>query len=172
MIKMNRTTEYGLIALRHMSRKADESSAGAVTSAREVADTYGFPFEITAKTLQRLKDVGLIGSEQGARGGYALKRTLQEITLAEFLDLMEGPQAVVACTSLEADPKVLAKSGCEYGGRCEVKHVMTGLNERLKSFLNSIRLSELAAHSAGIHGSTGGSRVSILPMSAMSGEEP
>src|SRR6185437_15556598 len=64
MIKLNRTTEYGLMALRHMNQK---SKAGPeLTSAREVADVFGLPFEITAKTLQRMKEIGLIHSSQGA----------------------------------------------------------------------------------------------------------
>src|SRR3954467_14490649 len=114
MIKLNRTTEYGLMALRHMSRKRAE-----VTSAREIADTYGLPFEITAKTLQRLKDTGLIQSAQGARGGYTLQRPLGEVNLAEFLNLMEGPQSVVACAGSLANPDGSAvaaeapESGCE-----------------------------------------------------------
>ncbi|MBI2711274.1 MAG: IscS subfamily cysteine desulfurase [Bdellovibrio sp.] len=50
-----------------------------MTSAREIADTYGLPFEITAKTLQRLKETGLIESAHGAKGGYTLHRSLDEI---------------------------------------------------------------------------------------------
>jgi Rrf2 family protein len=134
MIKLNRTTEYGLMALRHMSRKKSE-----VTSAREIADSYGLPFEITAKTLQRLRDSGLIQSAQGARGGYTLQRSLSEVSLAEFLRLMEGTQAVVACAGSATE-----ESGCEYHGRCEIKHVMSGLNARVFSFLSGIRLAELA----------------------------
>ncbi len=163
MLKMNRTTEYGLIALRHMNRKG--LSSHAVTSAREISDTYGFPFEITAKTLQRLKDVGLIGSEQGARGGYALKRTLQDVTLEEFLNLMEGPQAVVACTGESLVPREqpgLSRAGCEYGGKCEIKQVMNTLNDRFKTFLGGIRLAEIA----------GGNQETLVPLSRMSGEEP
>jgi Rrf2 family protein len=146
MIKLNRTTEYGLMALRHMSRKRTE-----VTSAREIADSYGLPFEITAKTLQRLKDTGLIQSAQGARGGYTLSRELTDVTLAEFLHLMEGPQAVVACASLgdPTDPESLsatnAKGPCEYNGRCEIKHLMSDLNQRVYGFLSGIRLAELAS---------------------------
>jgi Rrf2 family protein len=137
MIKLNRTTEYGLMALRHMSRKRSE-----VTSAREIADSYGLPFEITAKTLQRLKDTGLIQSAQGARGGYTLQRPLGDVTLAEFLSLMEGPQAVVACAASAAAEQ--GEAGCEYRSRCEIKHVMSDLNSRLYSFLSGIRLSEIA----------------------------
>lgn len=135
MVKLNRTTEYGLMAMRHMSRKRSE-----VTSAREIADTYGLPFEITAKTLQRLKDTGLIQSAQGARGGYTLLKSLSDVSLAEFLRLMEGPQSVVACTGRAES----SKGDCEYGGRCEISHLMADLNSRIFNFMAGIRLSDLA----------------------------
>lgn len=159
MIRINRTTEYGLMALRHMSRKR-EKDCSEVTSAREVSDSYGLPFEITAKTLQRLKDTGLIQSAHGAKGGYTLQRDLYEITLAEFLQLMEGPQSLVACSSLGAEDtaKETAKDAegavsrgkggqpcqCEYEPRCEIRHVMGDLNSRVFQFLSGIRLSDLA----------------------------
>ena len=140
MIRLNRTTEYGLIALRHISRKND-SIPGEVTSAREIADCYGLPFEITAKTLQRLKETGLIHSAQGARGGYTLHRSLNDISLAEFLELMEGPQAVVLCASSEPDSH---SPSCEYGGRCEIRGWMNALNHKILNFLSHIPLAELA----------------------------
>lgn len=131
------------MALRHMSRKRSE-----VTSAREIADSYGLPFEITAKTLQRLKDTGLIQSAQGARGGYTLQRSLNEVSLAEFLRLMEGQQSVVACAGAAASELLSGtaqgEGGCEYRGRCEIKHLMSDLNSRIYGFLSSIQLAELA----------------------------
>jgi Rrf2 family protein len=135
MIKLNRTTEYSLVALRYMSRKK------ANTSAREISDTYGLPFEITAKTLQRLKDTGIIQSVQGAHGGYTIKRDLNEVSLAEFLSLMEGKSAVVACTT--STPDGALKCGCEYQSKCEIRDLMGGLNQRVTEFLASIRLAEL-----------------------------
>lgn len=137
MIKLNRTTEYGLMALRHMSQKLQSSSD--VTSAREIAESYGLPFEITAKTLQRLKDTGIIQSAQGARGGYTLQRALNEINLVEFLTLMEGPQLVVAC----AGEGSAEKSCCEYEVKCGIRSVMGDLNSRVITFLSGIKLDEL-----------------------------
>lgn len=139
MFKLNRVTEYGLIALRHISRKNAVDPIG-VTSAREIADAYGLPFEITAKTLQRLKETGLIESAHGAKGGYTLQRSLEQISLAEFLQLMEGPQSVVAC----AGAGHLPTTGCEYGSRCEIKGVMSVLNAKVLGFLAGIPLAELA----------------------------
>jgi Rrf2 family protein len=141
MIRLNRTTEYGLMALRHMSRKREPA---AVTSAREIADSYGLPFEITAKTLQRLKDTGLIQSAQGARGGYTLQRPLSQVTLAEFLELMEGPQAVVACASSAESLEEPGDHGCSYGAKCDIRSVMGELNSRVTAFLKGIVLADLA----------------------------
>lgn len=145
MIKLNRTTEYGLMALRHISRQGQAKRA----SAREIADLFGLPFEITAKTLQRLKDAGLIQSVQGAHGGYSLERPLEEITLGQFLQLMEGPQFLVNCVSEEP-----ASASCEYHGRCEIKSMMGQLNHKFLSFLSGIRLAELIGE--GIHLGCGG----------------
>ncbi len=139
MFKLNRTTEYGLMALRHMSRK-QVTDAAAITSAREVADAYGLPFEITAKTLLRLKDSDLIDAAHGAKGGYTLKRSLYTVSLAEFLTLMEGHLSVVACAGADAQHQT---TECEYGGRCEIKSMMSRLNEKILSFLSGIQLAEL-----------------------------
>src|ERR1700722_17483688 len=133
MIRLNRTTEYGLMALRHISRKHLYHPL-EVTSAREIADSYGLPFEITAKTLQRLKDTGLIQSAQGARGGYTLKRMLSEVSLAEFLELMEGPQAIVACASEAGKDKDKESCCCEYEKKCGIRSVMNDLNARVLGF--------------------------------------
>ena len=152
MIKLNRTTEYGLMALRHMSKKQLKDAHG-ITSAREISDTYGLPFEITAKTLLRLKDTGLIQSAQGAKGGYTLQRSLETVSLGEFLEMMEGPQTVVACAgSGDVDDSALSvpagEAGeCEYGTRCEIKHLMKRVNERVFGLLAEIPLAELTLDS-------------------------
>lgn len=138
MVRLNRTTEYGLIALRYMFEKQFHGDA-SVTSARELSDRYGLPFEITAKTLQKMKDTGLIQSAQGARGGYTLARELSRVNFAEFLELMEGPQGVVGCAAHSE-----TKTPCEYEKRCDMKGMMVDLNDRVKNFLGGIILTDLA----------------------------
>ncbi len=144
MVKLNRTTEYGLIALRYMMGKQSLGDL-SVTSARELADRYELPFEITAKTLQRMKESGLIQSAHGARGGYTIARCPSKLNLAEFLELMEGPQAVVGCTNPSLHVALGgAGNGCEYQKKCQVQGVMSDLNSRVKSFLAGILLTDLA----------------------------
>ncbi len=50
MLKITRKVEYALIALRHMqSKNVDE-----LTSAKEIANQYGVPQQLLAKTLQQM----------------------------------------------------------------------------------------------------------------------
>jgi Rrf2 family protein len=141
MLKLNRTTEYGLIALKHMGNLASADGEKLVTSAREVSETYGLPFEITAKTLQRLKDNGLIVPVHGAREGYVLSRPLSEITFSEFIQKMEGPQAVVDCC--DSSEQSGRSGACSLGGKCGIQPTMSVINQKMHEVLNTVRLSDL-----------------------------
>lgn len=134
MLKLNRTTEYGLMALAYIRGKGKSE----LTSAREIADHFELPFEILAKTLQRLKEHGLIASTYGTRGGYVLSRDLASLDLAEFLRMMEGPVSVVACQNDAAgtDP-------CGYKHNCNIKQTMNTLNTRFYDFMHRISIEEL-----------------------------
>ncbi|MEW6057981.1 MAG: Rrf2 family transcriptional regulator [Bdellovibrionota bacterium] len=135
MLKLNRSTEYGLMALSYIRSKTN----GEVTSAREISEKFQLPFEILAKTLQRLKEQGVITSTYGTRGGYILARDLKGINFAEFLSIMEGPVSIVSCLQ-ECDGK---DSSCEYTTNCNIKSMMSALNTRFYDFLNRISVEEL-----------------------------
>jgi Rrf2 family protein len=166
VIRLNRTTEYGLMALRYISRKQ------GCTSAREVADTYGLPFEITAKTLLRLKDLGLIQSTQGARGGYTLQRSMKDISLAQFLEMMEGPQFLVTCTAEMREDSERIRD-CEYRPRCEIQHVLGDLNSRILRFFSSISLAELTDSAKPASPGLGAAMSQVaISAAAMGWEEP
>lgn len=137
MLKLNRTTEYGLIALTYIRSKRD----GELTSAREIAYHFDLPFEILAKTLQRLKEQGVISSTYGTRGGYVLSRDLSSLDLAEFLKMMEGPVSVVACQSKEDSKK--KDACCGYRGSCNIHGMMSNLNGKLYDFLHQISVEEI-----------------------------
>lgn len=134
MLRLNRTTEYGLIALAYIRSKPN----GELTSAREIADHFKLPFEILAKTLQRLKDQGVISSTYGTRGGYVLSRDLTKLDLAEFLAMMEGPVSVVACQHPGMD-----EHDCDYHAGCNIRFTMSILNARFQEFLHRVSVEEI-----------------------------
>ena len=78
MIRLSKKVEYGLIAIRHIATKP----LGEIVTAKEIAETYGIPYELLSKVLQKLTKSGLISSHQGMRGGYALARPPVEIPVS------------------------------------------------------------------------------------------
>ncbi|MGE0615617.1 MAG: Rrf2 family transcriptional regulator [Bacteriovoracia bacterium] len=141
---MNRTSEYGLMALKHIRQRSLHDPQG-VTSAREIADAYRIPFEITAKTLQRLKEQGFINSAHGARGGYTLHRNLEQVSLAEYLALMEGDQRLVQCCP---GPGEQVDKGCEYAAKCDIHPFLSEVNSQVRDFLKGITLASLTRDAA------------------------
>ncbi|MBI3555905.1 MAG: Rrf2 family transcriptional regulator, partial [Deltaproteobacteria bacterium] len=138
---------------------------GELTSAREIADRFDLPFEILAKTLQRLKDQGVIASTYGTRGGYILSRDLIKLSLGEFLKMMEGPVAVVACTHPDA-----VHQDCGYHGHCNIKSMMSQLNSRFYDFLDRISVEEITR--TPLDHSTEPGNASSYPAAAFQGGEP
>ena len=136
MVKLNKATEYGLIALGYIRNKSD----GKLTSAREISTEFKLPFEILAKTLQKLKEQGIIDSTFGTRGGYLLTKDLKTINLLEFLKIMEGNVGVVSCVENQT-----ASNCCAYETSCSIRPIMSTLNAKVYNFLSQITLDELTA---------------------------
>lgn len=141
MVKLNRITEYGLISLSYLRTTEALNTA---TSAREIADRFHLPFEILAKTLQRLKEAKIIASTYGTRGGYVLSCDLNKLSLEEFVSHMEGPVQVVSCSSTNPDHcETHATKPCEYSQHCSIQPTMDLLNTRVQEFMKNITIEEL-----------------------------
>ena len=158
MVKLNRTTEYSLMAISYIRNKPN----GEVSSAREISEFYGVPFEILAKTLQKLKEKGVIASTYGTRGGYILSKDLNALDLGTFLRMMEGPVSLVSCSTPENH------HDCEYLSKCNLKGAMFNLNTRIAEFLHRISLEEITRM-----GATTLNKLNIpTPEKIIHGEEP
>src|SRR5260370_24647767 len=66
-------------------------------SAKRIAEEFGIPPELLAKVLQRLAKRRLIVSQNGPKGGYALARQPNEITVGQVIRALEGPISIVSC---------------------------------------------------------------------------
>ncbi len=79
---------------------------------------------------------GLVLSHQGKNGGYRLARKPEDYTVAEILELTEGPLAPVKCVgSLAFD--------CPRSPACKTYPLWSELDEVINNFLSSRTLSSL-----------------------------
>lgn len=131
MLKLTKKADYGLIALGHLARQY----APGACSAREIAKTYGIPPELLAKILQRLVKMGLLVSQHGSGGGYALARPASEVTAFDVVRALDGPLFITSC--------VTARGNCLQAPRCTVREPLSKLNEIIAKALSSVTLANL-----------------------------
>jgi Rrf2 family protein len=136
MNKLNRKLEYALMAVKHMSQKIP----GELTSAKEVSDTYGTPFDATARVMQAMAQKGLLRAEQGAFGGYQITKDLSKITMFQLLEIIEGPTSVVKCLSAAKE------DACGNHVKCNLHSPVQLLQNKLNDFYSNITLKELLLH--------------------------
>ena len=78
---------------------------------------------------------GLIRSYRGTQGGYALARTPAEITLADVVEAVEGPMALVECQCEAYE--------CRQETSCTVKHALTGVQREIRRVLACVSLRDI-----------------------------
>ena len=131
MNRLNRKVEYALMALKHMAQKHQ----GELTSAKEIVELTGAPFDATARVLQQMGQREILRSEQGAHGGYILIRDLNKISLFELMEVILGPLTLARCLHGENE--------CELLGHCNIVSPVQLLNRKLADFYRGISVAEL-----------------------------
>ena len=109
MVRMSKLTDYAIVLLTLL---ATEEGA-APHNAREVAARAHLPFPVVSKILKALARAGLLVSHRGAKGGYALARPPEEISVAEAIRAMEGPIALIECAA--------GPGHCQQEATCEIR---------------------------------------------------
>jgi len=86
-MKISRSAEYALIAAGYI---ADNHQDGAIL-ATKISNEYGVSVGYLLKILQQLVRAGVLRSKRGPRGGFALARPPEHITLLQLIEALDGP---------------------------------------------------------------------------------
>lgn len=134
MLHFNRKTEYALLAMEHMARKEGEN--GALTSTREISEMYHIPYPLLAKVLQRLAGRGIIKAVHGTKGGYVLAKRPADISVADVVEVFDGPVAVAECFKQE-------RITCPQWDGCQIRNPFYELNRKIHQLLIQTTVEEL-----------------------------
>jgi Rrf2 family protein len=138
MIHFNRKTEYAILSIEHMARKEGAAASTGVTSTREIADAYHIPYPLLAKVLQKLATKGMIRAVHGTKGGYILAKKAAEISIADVVEIFDGPVAVVECLNEE-------RITCPQWDGCHIKDPFSELNSKIHNLLVQTKIADLTA---------------------------
>ncbi len=103
--------------------------------ASEISEGQKISLKYLENILSTLKGAGLIVSERGKNGGYALARDPAEISLYSVLAPLEGSMGFVHCTSDEPE--------CENVSECVTRGVWAELKEATDGILRGTSLADL-----------------------------
>jgi Rrf2 family iron-sulfur cluster assembly transcriptional regulator len=83
---LSRSSEYAIRAFLYLA----EQEPGKLIMARHIAEEAELPGHFLAKLLQQLARKGLVRSNKGPSGGFALGRPPREISLFSIVEAVEG----------------------------------------------------------------------------------
>src|SRR5438874_12513537 len=95
MRNLSHKTRYALRALKMLAR---EEHAGLMLIS-DMAEREKLPHKFLELILLDLRKRGILQSKKGKGGGYALRRTPEQITVGEVIRVFDGPLAPLPCVS-------------------------------------------------------------------------
>ena len=96
MLRISKLTDYGIVLLAHL--RAARAGAPPATPGSSSEATRP-PLPVVGKVLKTLAQAELLVSHRGAKGGYTLARPPEAISVAEIIEALEGPIALVECSA-------------------------------------------------------------------------
>ncbi|MDJ0788011.1 MAG: SUF system Fe-S cluster assembly regulator [Myxococcota bacterium] len=135
MLRISKLTDYGIVLLAHLAA----GERGATHNAREMAEATGLTLPVVSKMLKTLSAADLLHSQRGSKGGYSLARDPEDVTVAEIIEVLEGPIALMECS---------IPGHCEQEPGCPVSAPWQRINRAIQGTLSSVSLAELARPSS------------------------
>lgn len=133
MLRISKLTDYGIVLLANFAQEG----SGSTRNAREMAEATDLPFPVVSKMLKTLTAARLLESQRGARGGYSLTRQPEQVTVAEIIEALEGPIALMECTA--------GPGHCEKEPHCQVREPWVRINRAIHQTLERVTLDELVS---------------------------
>ncbi len=125
-------TDYAVVLATHLAATEGPHAA------RDLALQTQIPEPTASKVLKKLARAGVVISQRGARGGYALARPPQQVGVNEVIEAIEGPIAVTECSDETTD------SLCEYETNCGVRANWQRINVAVHEALSAVTLADMA----------------------------
>ena len=131
-VLFSRQCEYALQAVLYLALKPD----GVKTSIRDLSKRIQIPHHFLAKILQQLVYKGLLVSQKGPTGGFALAKPPKAITLYNIVEAIDGVAFTTNC--------ILGFPECSGKNPCAVHDTWGAMREELKATLMNKNVAQMA----------------------------
>jgi len=163
VFRLSKTTDYGIVLMAQLAaedtaaqegRSAVRGAFGAHSqNARELAESSDLPVPMVSKILKALAKEGLLVSQRGAKGGYSLAKSPEDLTVSEMIGVLEGPVALTDCA--------IGPSRCEHETMCAVREPWQVISRVVERALAGVTLADLVRNKSNAHGASLSSMLQI-----------
>ena len=129
---LTRASEYALLSLALIGESGEPRDVETLSKQLDISKSF------LAKILQNLAKRGILVSYKGARGGFALNKKFEEISIMEVIEAAEGkPPSVFECSP--------SQSCCPSarGGSCVIWPFLNRLQSKIDGFLEGLTLKDI-----------------------------
>jgi FeS assembly SUF system regulator len=130
-MRLTHLADYAVVMMTAAARR----EPCARLSAAELSGETGVPLPTAQKLMGKLAIAGLLTSARGAGGGFTLARGIDEISLADIVEAVEGPIAMTVCSE--------GRSDCALDAHCRIKPHMGIVGAKVRGALGAVSLREL-----------------------------
>jgi len=131
-MKISSAEEYGLRCLLQLAKKED-----IPISAEEIANNEDLSSTYTEKVLQILSKKGFVRSIRGAKGGYILTRTPDEIMVGHVIKAM-NKGSVEKCSTISK-----TNNTCIHISNCSLRPLWKSIFKYIYDVLDKTSLADL-----------------------------
>jgi len=119
---------------------------GETLSARDLAELQGISPSLVAKLFTKLQRAGLVCAHEGLRGGFALARPAESISMLAVIDAVEGRKKLFDCKDIRTN--FLLFGGCTPDwarrGVCDIHAEMLNAERAMRTVLAGRSIADLA----------------------------
>ena len=131
----------GRYALRMLVDIASHADDGFI-SLKEISERQNISKKYLEQIVPMLTRNGLLRTNRGNKGGYALMPAPEEITVGDVLRAAEGSLAPVACLECEVND-------CPRVNECSTLYIWQGLDKVISDYVDSITVADVVERTAG-----------------------
>lgn len=124
---------YGLRAMCELARGGPDTQL----SLRTIASLQNLPLRYMEHLFAQLKAAGLVDSSRGARGGYSLAKTPEEISVKDVLHALEGEPSRGTCAGQNCEDE------CPRTEECPTRALWERINFDTQDLMNRVSLADL-----------------------------
>lgn len=127
MFGLSKKTDYGMELMIALAKNYRQGPL----SLRQVAKEKKLPFKYLEQVVIPLRESGLIEAKEGKGGGYFLKKKPEKVSVAEIVEILEGPVEVGACFD------------CPKATICGQKDVWVEVGDKVRETIEGKSLADL-----------------------------